>query len=374
MKFALKKNVIRQISLAGMLGVVTLVHTLMGMHSAGRHDGGGLLINILHITFAHLYIVPIILGAYWFGTRGGVLISIISTALFTPHIFVWMDPVWSIYNYVEIFLFLLIGGMTGVLIEMERSQRQRYEDALVRLDESHRKLKEQTEVLFQTEEQLRRADRLSALGELSAGMAHEIRNPLGSIKGAAEILKDDYGPDAPHQEFIDILLKETDRLNKIVQEFLGFARPKPPELREEDVNELLESVLALTAQPIRKAGISVEKRLDHNIGKWDLDAGLLKQAFLNLVLNSIQAMPEGGTLTVMSARFKDRIEVRIVDTGMGITADDRKKLFSPFFTTKEDGTGLGLAITYRIIQNHRGTIDVASEPGKGAMFTITIPV
>jgi signal transduction histidine kinase len=205
-------------------------------------------------------------------------------------------------------------------------------------------------------------------------MAHEIRNPLGSIKGAAEILKGDYGPDAPHQEFIEILLKETDRLNKIVQEFLGFARPKPPELREEDINELLESVLALTAQPIRKAGISVEKRLDHNIGKWDLDAGLLKQAFLNLVLNSVQAMPKGGTLTVMSARFEDRIEVRIVDTGMGITADDRKKLFSPFFTTKEDGTGLGLAITYRIIQNHRGTIDVASEPGKGAMFTITIPV
>jgi len=257
---------------------------------------------------------------------------------------------------------------------MERSQRRRYEDALVRLDESHRKLKAQTDVLFQTEEQLRRADRLSALGELSAGMAHEIRNPLGSIKGAAEILKDDYGPDAPHHEFIEILLKETDRLNKIVQEFLSFARPKPPELRQDDINELLESVLALTAQPARKSGISVEKRLDRNIGKWNLDADLLKQAFLNLVLNSIQAMPEGGTLTVVSARRDDRIEVKINDTGMGITANDRKKLFSPFFTTKKDGTGLGLAITYRIIQNHCGTIDVASEPGKGATFTITIPV
>lgn len=376
MSFEKKKNIIRIMSLAGMLGVVTLVHMLMGMsrHSAGRHDGGGLIINILHITLAHLYIVPIILGAYWFGIRGGVLVSIISTVLFTPHIFIWMDPVWSIYNYVEIFLFLLIGGMTGVLIEMERSQRQRYQNALVRLDESHQKLKAQTEVLFQTEEQLRRADRLSALGELSAGMAHEIRNPLGSIKGAAEILKDDYGPDAPQHEFIEILLKETDRLNKIVQEFLSFARPKPPELREEDINELLESVLALTAQPARKAGISVEKRLDHTIGKWNLDSDLLKQAFLNLVLNSIQAMPEGGTLTVESARRDDRIEVKIVDTGMGISTDNRKRLFSPFFTTKKDGTGLGLAITYRIIQNHRGTIDVASEPGKGSTFTITIPV
>jgi len=376
MKLKLKKNVIRQLGLAGMLGVVTFLHTLVGMgsHSAGHHDGGGLLPNILHITLAHLYIIPIILGAYWFGIRGGVLVSIISTVLFTPHIFAWMDPVWSIYNYVEIFLFLLIGGMTGVLIEMERSQRQRYEDALVRLDDSHRKLKAQTEILFETEEQLRRADRLSALGELSAGMAHEIRNPLGSIKGAAEILKNDYAPDAPHHEFIEILLKETDRLNKIVQEFLHFARPKLPELLEEDVNELLESVLSLTAQPIRKANILVEKRFDHNIGKLNLDGGLLTQAFLNLVLNSIQAMPEGGTLTLSSARFNDRIEVKIADTGVGISADDRKKLFSPFFTTKNDGTGLGLAITYRIIQNHRGTIDVQSEPGKGAAFTITIPV
>jgi two-component system sensor histidine kinase HydH len=375
MKLALTKNVVRMVSLAGMLGAVTLLHTLVGMgrHSAGHHDGGGLLTNILHITLAHLYIIPIILGAYWFGIRGGVLVSIISSALFTPHIFVWMDPVWSIYNYVEIFLFLLIGGMTGVLIEMERNQRQRYENALVRLDESHRNLKAQTEVLFQTEEQLRRADRLSALGELSAGMAHEIRNPLGSIKGAAEILKDNYGPDAPQHEFIEILLKETDRLNKIVQEFLRFARPKPPELREEDINELLESVLSLTAQPTRKAGISVEKRLDRSIGKRDLDAGLLQQAFLNLVLNSVQAMPQGGTLTVVSAWRDDGIEVKIVDTGMGISADNRKKLFSPFFTTKKDGTGLGLAITYRIIQNHRGTIDVASEPGKGATFTITLP-
>jgi len=376
MKYGLKKNIIRQLGLAGMLGIVTFLHTLVGMggHSSGHHDGGGLLTNILHITLAHLYIIPIILGAYWFGIRGGVLVSIVSTVLFTPHIFAWMDPVWSIYNYVEIFLFLLIGGMTGVLTEMERSQRQRHEDALVRLDDSHRKLKAQTAILFETEEQLRRADRLSALGELSAGMAHEIRNPLGSIKGAAEILKDDYAPDAPHHEFIEILLKETDRLNKIVQEFLDFARPKPPELLEEDVNEILESVLALTAQPIRKAGGSVEKRLESNIGKWNLDGGLLKQAFLNLVLNSIQAMPEGGTLTLSSGRFNDRIEVKIADTGIGISAEDRKKLFSPFFTTKNDGTGLGLAITYRIIQNHRGTIDVQSEPGRGATFTITIPI
>lgn len=360
-------------ALVCLLGSITLVHTLMGRHGTGHHDGG-LLTNILHITLAHLYIIPIILGAYWFGLRGGVVVSIISTALFTPHIFAWMDPVWSIYNYVEIFLFLLIGGMTGVLSEMERSQRSRYEQALVKLDESHRTLREQTEVLFQTEEQLRRADRLSALGELSAGMAHEIRNPLGSIKGAAEILKEGFRTDDPKAEFVQILLRETDRLNGIVEEFLGFARPKPPELRETEVNGIIESVLALTAQPARKAGVEVVKRLDPAVGRHDFDAALLQQAFLNLVLNAVQAMPGGGTLTVESRLRDGCLEVSFADTGTGISPESRKRLFSPFFTTKPGGTGLGLVITYRIVQNHGGTIDVESGPGRGTAFTVRIPL
>ena len=349
MRASQRKNVIRLAILAGLLGLIAFIHYRLEGVAPGW----------LHSLLGHLYIAPIIIAAYWYGIAGGVLVSIASSVLFSRHLFIhWHmeEPFVDIYNYVEIFLFLLIGGTTGILSQMERNQRERYEQALVRLDESHRKLKEQTEVLFQTEEQLRRADRLSALGELSAGMAHEIRNPLGSIKGAAEIL-----------------LKETDRLNQIVQEFLSFARPKPPELKQEDVNEMIESVLTLTAQPARAARVAVEKRLDRSIGKRDIDAGLLKQALLNLVLNAIQAMPDGGALIVASARNDGGIEVHISDTGAGISPENRKKLFSPFFTTKQDGTGLGLAITYRIIQNHHGTIDVDSVPGKGTTFTIRIP-
>jgi two-component system sensor histidine kinase HydH len=307
--------------------------------------------------------------------KGGVIVSITSTALFSPHLFMhWHDPFLDVYNYIEIFLYLLIGGVTGVLSQMERNQRTRHEEALKRLDESHTKLKEQTDVLFQTEEQLRRADRLSALGELSAGMAHEIRNPLGSIKGAVEILKDDYSPDEAKYEFIQILLKETDRLNQIVQEFLGFARPKQPEFQHTDLNEAIESVITLTAQEAKKSGIRTVKQLDAAIGKRSFDAGLLKQALLNLVLNAIQAMPDGGVLTVASELRSNIVEVKIGDTGSGISEENRKKLFSPFFTTKKNGTGLGLAITYRIIENHRGKIDIKSEPGKGTTFTVKIPV
>ena len=351
--------------IAGLLFLFTLLHSLLGTTGAGW----------LHSLLGHLYIAPIIMAAYWFGFSGGVLISIISMVLFLWHFFHhWPEQFVDIYNFVELFLFLVIGVTTGALSQMERRQRERHEQALVRLDESHRKLREQTEVLFQTEEHLRRADRLSALGELSAGMAHEIRNPLGSIKGAAEILRDDYGSGEPKAEFVQILLKETDRLNTIVQEFLNFARPRLPEYQETDVNGVLESVLALTAQPARKAGITVERRFDPAIGRRNLDGGLLKQAFLNLVLNAIQAMPAGGTLTLTTALRDGTIEVQVSDTGVGIPVENRKKLFSPFFTTKTEGTGLGLAITYRIIENHRGTIDVASEPGKGATFTVRIPV
>jgi two-component system, NtrC family, sensor histidine kinase HydH len=351
--------------LAGLIALITLVHYLVGGARAG----------MLHSILGHLYIVPIIIGAYWFGMKGGVFVSIASTALYSPHLFLhWTDPFLDVYNFVEIFLFLLLGGVTGVLSQMERNQRMSYEQALVRLDDSHRKLKEQTDVLFQTEEQLRRADRLSALGELSASMAHEIRNPLGSIQGAVEILKDDYQEDEAKYEFIRILLKETDRLNRIVQEFLGFARPKQPELQPADMNEAIESVLTLTTQEARKAGVKVEKRLDPAIGRRSLDAGLLKQAFLNLVLNAIQAMPDGGLLTVESGIKDSTIEVTISDTGIGIPEENRKKLFGPFFTTKKNGTGLGLAITYRIIENHRGSIDVISGPGKGTTFTVRIPI
>jgi two-component system sensor histidine kinase HydH len=358
-------NVVRYATLAGLFALITLVHYLLGRGGEGW----------LHSLLGHLYLVPIILAAYWFGFPGGALGAVIASALFAWHLFLhWQHQFVDIYNYVEVFLFLVIGATTGVLSQMEQNERRRHEQALVRLDESHRTLREQTAVLFQTEEQLRRADRLSALGELSAGMAHEIRNPLGSIKGAAEILKGDFGPDDPKAEFVQILIRETDRLNGIVQEFLEFARPRPPALRMTEVNEVIESVLLLIAQQARKAKVTVEKRLDASVGRRDLDGELLKQALLNLLLNALQAMPGGGTLTVESRVRDGTLDVSITDTGTGIDPADRRKLFSPFFTTKKDGTGLGLAITHRIIQNHRGTIDVDSAPGSGTTFTVRIPV
>jgi two-component system sensor histidine kinase HydH len=350
-------NAVRMYILAGLLGVISLVHYLLGLSTPG----------ILHGILGHLYIVPIMLGAYWFGIRGGVAVSALSCLLFSPHFFFhWHDPLMKVYNYVELFLFVLIGVVTGILSRMEQQQRLQREEALA-------KLKAQTEILFRTEEQLRRADRLTALGELSAGMAHEIRNPLGSIKGAVEILQDDYSENDPKYEFIKILLKETDRLNHILQEFLGFARPRTPEFQYADVNGIIESVLLLVSQQAKTARVDVEKRLDPGVGRRSVDADLLKQAILNIVLNAIQAMPKGGTLTVSSEANAGMLGLTFEDTGTGMNDETKKKLFSPFFTTKKTGTGLGLAITYRIIENHAGSITVESEQGKGTKFIVSLP-
>ena len=168
---------VRLYVLTGLLAIISAIHYVLGGSGAG----------LLHSMLGHLYIIPIILGAYWYGMKGGVLVSISSTLLFAPHLFLhWTDPFIDVYNFVEVFLFLLLGAVTGILSQMERNQRARHEEALLRLDESHRKLREQTDVLFQTEEQLRRADRMSALGQLSAGMAHEIRKddlPALALRG-----------------------------------------------------------------------------------------------------------------------------------------------------------------------------------------------
>lgn len=360
-----RKKGIRLVIITSILGLITFIHYIIGASAPG----------LLHSILGHLYIIPILLGAYWYGIKGGISVSIASTILFSPHLFLhWADPFIDIYNFVEIFLFLILGGVTGVLSQMERNQRARYEDALMRLDESHKKLKEQTDILFKAEEQLKRAERLSALGELSASMAHEIRNPLGAIKGAAEILKDTYTEGDARFEFVQILLKETDRLNHILQEFLDFARSKQAELKKVSLSETIESVLVLISQQAKKSGIRLEKRFYEGDLTVYADKDLLKQAFLNLVLNAIQSMPEGGTLTIETALDGLEVVAKVSDTGIGMDDEIRKKLFTPFFTTKKNGTGLGLAIVYRIIQGHGGKVDVDTAPGRGSTFILRLPV
>ncbi len=350
--------------IAGFLLVITALHYLTTTQQAGAHD-----------VYRRLYYVPIILGGVWFAVRGGILTAILASLLYMPHVlFHWQhQPDIALEQYLEIVLYNVIGCLTGFLSQRERQQKLRYQNAAETLEESYLELRKQADQIIEIEEQLRRADRLSALGELSAGMAHEIRNPLGSIKGTAEILRDGVAADDPKLEFAEILIREVDRLNKVLEDFLRFARPAPVEHGRFSPNAVVNDVLELTRQQAARNQIKVQVALDDDIEIPGLGEQI-KQALLNLVLNALQAMPDGGLLEVSSKILNNEIHIKVMDDGPGIAPEDRERIFNPFVTTRDSGTGLGLAITQRIIRGHEGYIVLNSTPGQGASFTICLPL
>ena len=360
----LKANRLRLSIIAGLLLAVTAMHYLTTTQLVNAHD-----------VYRRLYYVPIVLGGVWFALRGGIVTSILASLLYMPHVlFHWQHhPSIALEQYLEIVLYNVIGCLTGFLAERERQQKLRYQKTAETLEESYRKLREQADQIIEIEGQLRRADRLSALGELSAGMAHEIRNPLGSIKGTAEILRDGVAPDDPKLEFADILIKEVDRLNKVLEDFLRFARPEPVEHGRFSPNKAIEEVLELTRQQALSNRVEVEVVLAEDIeipGRGEQ----IQQALLNLVLNALQVMPDGGQLKVSSTVHGNEVGIHVSDSGPGIAMEDRERIFNPFVTTRDSGTGLGLAITQRIIQGHDGHINLESTLGHGSSFTLCLPV
>ncbi|WP_459860382.1 two-component system sensor histidine kinase NtrB [Desulfuromonas carbonis] len=342
---------------------ITALHYLTTIQYAQFHD-----------IYRRLYYLPIVLGGLWFGLRGGIGVALAVSLLYLPHVVLqWgHHPLTEVEQYLEILLYNVIGGLTGLLSQRERLQKERYQQAARILEENYAKLRQQADQILEIEEQLRRADRLSALGELSAGMAHEIRNPLGSIRGTAEILRDGMAVDDPRSEFAAILIREVDRLNRVVQDFLEFARPGETGRSPVDLNQLLQELLLLTRQPTRSGGVAVDFA-PGSIPLVQADSEQLRQAFLNLILNALQAMPDGGTLQIASRSDGETVSIEFRDSGGGIPPANLSRIFNPFFTTRSEGTGLGLAITHRIVQGHGGRIEVASQPGVGTLFTLTFP-
>lgn len=324
--------------------------------------------------YCRLYYLPIVLAGLWFCLRGGIIVSILVTILFAPHLFFQWGGANSIpfEHYLEMFFFVFTGILTGFLSSRINFQSMRAEKTMQQLHDSFNKLKEQANTIVEIEDQLRQADRLTALGELSAGMAHEIRNPLGSIRGTAEILRDALPEDNKYTEFSQILIKEVDRLNRVVEDFLNFAQPTTNSQDDFKPTEVLQEVLQLCHQQTVKGNMRVhwaENKLPAAVG----DAAQFKQVFLNLILNAFQAMKEGGELWI-ETQMNEQQQINIVfrDSGPGIPTADLDRIFNPFFTTKDNGTGLGLAITYRIVQNHCGKISVRNSPAGGAEFTLIL--
>lgn len=323
----------------------------------------------LHQLFQRAYYIPILLTALWYGRRGGLLAAALSGVLYVPHILMsWTTHAeYRADQFIEILMFFAIGTLTGMLSDHERAQRRKVE-------ETARKLSEVYAQLQKSFEQLRRADRLSALGELSAGLAHEIRNPLGSIEGAVEILGRRELPEDTRQEFTDLACREVERLKGLLTNFLEFARPQPPRRTASDVGLLLQSVVKLASETATMATVSFRIESTGELPPVPIDQEQIKQVLLNLVINAVQAMPSGGQITLRAAHDGDCIRVEVEDEGVGIPSEYLERVFDPFFTTRSNGTGLGLSTAYQIVSQHGGHIAARTNPNHGMTFAVTLPV
>ena len=362
---------VKPVVLLAVIALISLAHDLTPLSRQAQHD-----------ILVRLYYFPIVLGGLWYGLRGGLGAATLITLVYVPHVLVVYHGPLTIGYLLEIPIFLAVGLLIGLMVDRQEHYRRGLEIQAETLAQSHRELQEQTRLLLEKETQLRRADRLSALGQLSAGLAHEIRNPLGSIKGAVEILQDDFPPGHPKAEFYSILLREVERLNDVLTNFLSFARPVTPHLMPLDVRAVLTALEGLISGQARAHQVQIFTSFHTGPSRVMADETLLKQAFLNIMLNAVEAMPTGGDLAISTRLSPEGVaggrpewlEIVFDDTGPGIQEEDLGRIFDPFFTTKKDGTGLGLAITHRIIENHHGTIRVVSQRGKGTTFVVTLPL
>jgi signal transduction histidine kinase len=226
---------------------------------------------------------------------------------------------------------------------------------------------------------MRRSERLAALGQLSAGLAHEIRNPLGVIKGSAEMLSQKIAQTDPLiAELAGYISSEVNRLNILVNRFLNFARPLQPDFSSQELPALLDHCLKVAQERWPQSSVVVERYYADDLPKVLLDAGLCEQVFTNLFFNAYEAMSGGGKLKVFAkmenSNGKKVACIEVSDTGPGIPTEIQNQIFNPFFTTKNGGVGLGLSIVSKIVDNHRGEIQVQSAPGEGACFRIIFPV
>lgn len=329
-----------------------------------------------HDTYRRLSYFPIVLGAIWFGFRGGFTLAVLSSIFFIPHILLYIGegPETYINELLEVILYLAAGSVTGLIVSKQNKLREQYKQLSEKLEKSYAKLHRETQLLIEAEEQLSASQKFSALGQLSASLAHEIKNPLSSIKGTAEILLDEFPEGHPKREFTEILLKETSRLNATVEEVLQYSRGQGgTKAAIESANQVINQVVRLLSSQIRKKKITLETSLAPAGEDFYLDGRKLSQVFLNIILNAIDVVPKGGTITVDLQGNEQGISIAIADNGPGIPVAEREAIFTPFVTNKEDGTGLGLSISRKIVKTYGGSLTVSESAMGGACFTISLP-
>lgn len=354
--------------------------TLLLSHTT---PGGESIVEVaINSSYYPIYYLPVMTAAMYFGPWGTLLWTLLTSAVYASFLLpLWHQlklheieivPGWQFELLLRLVFFFLVGMTVNRFVIRYREQVRRYQVAAENLSLANENLKK-------AQAEARRAERLAALGQLSAGLAHEIRNPLGVIKGSAEILNQKVAAsDTLAKELSGYIYTEVNRLSALVARFLDFARPSRLELRALELPRLLDRALKSVSEQIAMGKIVVKREYDADLHAVMADEQLCDQVFINLITNACEAMGEqGGDLILRvhpahSERGKE-VVVEIQDTGPGIPPELKEQIFNPFFTTKKTGVGLGLAIVTKIIDAHQGTVRVKSELGQGACFQISFP-
>jgi signal transduction histidine kinase len=324
--------------------------------------------NSINSDYWFVLLLPVVSAATWFGLAGTMLFTAAASAAYLFFLLFVKD--WSSDISVDLPLRLasiaLIANLANILAQELREQSAKQRRAAEQLSEAMAQVRE-------AEEAVRRSDRLAALGQLSAGLAHELRNPLGTIKASAEMLgRRVSAENEVAREMAGFIASEVDRCNSLITRFLEFARPLGARLETADLAQILDRAVA---QVEREApGVAIYKNYQPEIPPFPIDSELMERVFYNLALNAVQATAAGGAVTVKTRAAGGMAEVAVIDRGSGIGPQDIDAIFNPFFTTKPQGTGLGLAIVSKIVDGHGGKITVESEPGKGSIFRVLLPM
>jgi two-component system, NtrC family, sensor histidine kinase HydH len=345
--------------LSGAIGAVVAI--MLAHYLTDTHDVA------LHNIYRRLAYLPIVLAAFTHGVRGGLLTALAACLAYAPHAFfaTHHDPSPSVDKAFEMVLYVVMGGLVGYLVNRRDQARAALERSLHERDALER--------------QLVRADKMSALGQMTAGLAHEIRNPLASILGSAEAVVAELPKDHRKYEIGQLLLAEIDRLNRVVHDFVRFGRPNPPERKRVDLVDLGRQMTALAQAEARKRGLTLEVE-PHGPIEVEADPDQISQVVLNLLLNACQAADgaQGAGAGRVQVRFEERelagrtyLGAGVRDQGPGIPESLREEIFNPYFSTRPDGVGLGLSVSHRIIEAHGGFMDV--ETGRPTTVWLFLP-
>ncbi len=331
----------------------------------------------VHDIHRTLFFIPIVYAALIFRVWGSLITSFAFLCVVLPRALLfspYADPL------IRAVLFVIFLACIGVLVAMQLGRIESERKARAELDKAYKELDKYDKRLRENQEQLIQAEKLTSLGQLAASVAHEINNPLAGILVYTQLLAKKINSDKLTKEsateYLSKMETELTRSSRLIRNLLDFARQSPPRFWEVDINEVINRSFELASHSAELQHVQVIKELEPALPKISADFDQLQQVCTNLIMNAIQAMPKGGKLTIRTSADKTQVKIKVQDTGVGISPENMRKLFTPFFTTKREvkGVGLGLAVSYGIIQRHDGRVEVKSKEGEGTTFTVYLPL